>query len=168
MDRGCYCASMTRLLVGVAHGQLHAEPVEIYGTASIGAETGVDHWATACVRFPGDITATLTCGIQVELDSEFTVCGSEGNLRVPNPWFPGQPDARILLQRRESDEPEVIDAPAEQSLYACEADHVAQRISERQAAYPAMTWADSLGNMQFLDRWRRAVGLTFPGDESWT
>ena len=31
--------------------------------------------------------------------------------------------------------------------------------SRLQSAFPAMTWADSLGNMKALDQWRRSVGL---------
>jgi len=27
-----------------------------------------------------------------------------------------------------------------------------------------MTWADTLGNMAALDRWRAAVGVTYPAD----
>ena len=39
---------------------------------------------------------------------------------------------------------------------------VADHISARQA--PAMSWADSLGNMQLMDRWRAEIGLSYPQD----
>jgi aryl-alcohol dehydrogenase-like predicted oxidoreductase len=37
---------------------------------------------------------------------------------------------------------------------------VAAHLAERQS--PAMSWADSLGNMRTLDRWREAIGLVYP------
>ena len=50
----------------------------------------------------------------------------------------------------------------DRDLFTYEADMVAAHIAERQA--PAMLWADSLGNMRLLDRWRQEIGLTFPQD----
>ena len=37
---------------------------------------------------------------------------------------------------------------------------MAKHLADRQS--PAMSWADSLGNMQTLDAWRAAIGLTYP------
>ena len=34
-------------------------------------------------------------------------------------------------------------------------------LQDRQAPSPAMTWADSLGNVQTLDQWRQSIGLVF-------
>jgi hypothetical protein len=78
------------------------------------------------------------------------------------PWNP--PEGRIVLRRYGADE-EVIDVPAAANAYTLEADAVARSLPERQAPYPCMTWADSLGNMRALDAWRVAVGLAFEGEE---
>ncbi|MCJ7752548.1 MAG: aldo/keto reductase, partial [Armatimonadetes bacterium] len=45
--------------------------------------------------------------------------------------------------------------------YALEADTVARHIDDRQAAPPAMTWDDTLGNMKALDAWRAEIGLLY-------
>ena len=38
--------------------------------------------------------------------------------------------------------------------------HIAQ--GDREAAWPCMTWADTLGNMRTQDKWRRAMDATAP------
>ncbi len=50
-------------------------------------------------------------------------------------------------------------------LYEIEADLVAENINRTEAPFPAMTWEDSLGNAEALDRWRKAVGLRYEWDE---
>ena len=102
MDIGCYCASMARLLAGAAIGQDLAEPEEVKGLARLGARSRVDEWATALLRFPEGILATLTCANQVEVSSSLEVWGSEGFIRAANPWNPGirWADEEIILSRK--------------------------------------------------------------------
>jgi predicted dehydrogenase/aryl-alcohol dehydrogenase-like predicted oxidoreductase len=181
LDVGCYCTSMARLVAGAALGQEFANPiitsdgyrkeVAIKGYAHIGAESGVDEWATAVIRFPGDILANLTCGTQVKVDSALRIWGSTGHIIVPNPWFPGderhggEEGARILVYKDDQAEPEEIIVRGGRPLYAIEADAVAHHLAARQAPGsplgPAMSWADSLGNMLTLDAWRKEIGLVF-------
>ncbi|MBV9865419.1 MAG: Gfo/Idh/MocA family oxidoreductase [Abitibacteriaceae bacterium] len=163
MDVGCYTASMARLVAGAALGQEVAEPEEVKGVAHIGPESRVDEWATAVLRFPNDILANLTCGSQVSVDSTLRIWGSKGHILVPNPWFPGNDGSpgKIIIQRSGQEQPEEISVPADAPLYTLEADIVAQHLAQHQAPSPCMTWNDSLGNMQTLDRWREQVGLVF-------
>jgi predicted dehydrogenase len=93
MDVGCYTASMVRLLAG-------AEPETVTGVAHLGPVSGVDEQATAGLRFPGGMVASLTCGTQVGTDNELRVWGAEGSIRVPNPWFPGETGNRIWSGKR--------------------------------------------------------------------
>jgi len=161
MDVGCYTASMSRLIAGAALGRDFAEPIEVKGCAHIGERSRVDEQATASLKFEGGIVANLACGCQVAVESVVRVWGSEGNIVVPNPWFPGKEGNRILVKSAGRDEVEeiVIEAPA--SLYALEVDTVAAHLATRQAPSPCMTWQDSLGNMRTLDLWRESVGLKF-------
>ena len=45
-----------------------------------------------------------------------------------------------------------------------EADHVCG--TWRRSSAPAMSWDDSLGNMQTLDRWRKSIGLIYESDKT--
>ena len=159
MDVGCYAVSMARLVAG-------AEPDEVGGSAHIGAVSRVDEQAVASLRFPGGLVANLACASQVGADSDLRIWGSEGNIRVPNPWFPGETGAKIFVRRASSQEPEEITIDAGEPLYATEADTVARHLLERQAPAPCMTWDDTLGNMAVLDAWRRCVGLVFDVEKS--
>lgn len=158
MDVGCYTLSMARLVAGAATGQEVAEPVELHGCAHIGPQSRVDEWATATLRFPGDILANLACGSRCAMKHGTRVWGSDGHLELPNPWF--AQDGRILLTRKGADT-ETITVPSELPLYATEVDTVASHLDARQAPAPCMTWADSLGQQRALDRWRESVGLVF-------
>ena len=168
MDVGCYCASMARLIAGAALGQPFAEPLDVKACAHIGPESQVDEWATAVLRFPGDIVANLTSAVQVAVDATLRIWGSAGHILVPAPWFPEEPTSTILVHRDDQAGPEPVRVAAGHPLYAIEADTVARHLQERQAPPPCMTWADSLGNMGTLDRWRAGIGLAFnddrPGD----
>ena len=67
----------------------------------------------------------------------------------------------MILNRYGQKEQQVTVANT-QNLYANEADTVASYIAQRQTPY--MSWDDTLGNMQTLDRWRAAIGLVYDGE----
>jgi hypothetical protein len=50
---------------------------------------------------------------------------------------------------------------AQSALYELEADAFASAVAQGFREVPAMTVADSLGNMATLDRWRAAIGLVY-------
>jgi predicted dehydrogenase len=160
LDVGGYCVSVARLAAGAALGKPFAEPLEILAAGHVG-QTGVDEWAAATLRFEGDIIAQLFCGTQVAMDNQLQVFGSEGSIRVDEPWKPsfGGGTSRIVIHRKgaESEQKLIEAAP----LYAVEADNVAQHLARRQS--PAMSWDDTLGNMAVLDRWLACVGVSYPG-----
>ncbi|MGQ9682794.1 MAG: aldo/keto reductase [Anaerolineae bacterium] len=162
LDVGCYCTSAARLIAGAAQGRDVAEPLEVKGCGHVDANTRVDQWAGAVCRFPGDVVATLTCGILVNEESRIRVWGSQGSIEVPNPWFPGRKgEAVLLLKRQGAAEPARIEVEVPAGLYTIEADTVAANLERRQAPPPCMTWNDTLGNMRALDLWRQSIGLTF-------
>lgn len=163
MDVGCYPVSMARLIAGAAHGNPFQNPTEVRGAAQIGSRSRVDELATASLKFPGGCVAALSCGTQVNSDLTLRIWGSEGHVLVPQPWFPGQKSARLLVQRNGEDTPTelLVDSPA--SLYGNEVDYVANaiRTGDLEARTPSMSWADTLGNMTAIDAWRADVGLSF-------
>ncbi|MBA2363272.1 MAG: aldo/keto reductase [Chloroflexia bacterium] len=167
LDVGCYCASMARLLAGAASGKPFVEPEELRAVAHIGEETGVDHYSSAVVKFPGGIVAQLSTGAQVNQESVVRMYGSEGWIHVSSPWIPGKAGepVSLFLHRKGAAAPEEIVIAADMGLYALEADTVARHLENREAAPPAMTWEDTLGNMQMLDQWRAAIGLVYPMEQ---
>mgnify|MGYP001118008833 CR=1 FL=1 len=61
---GLSTSSLSRLVAQAATGQDVVEPSEVSGMAHLSA-TGVDEWATGLLRLPGDILATISCGIRL-------------------------------------------------------------------------------------------------------
>jgi predicted dehydrogenase len=155
LDVGCYCVSMARLIAG-------AEPVEIKALAQIG-DTGVDELAVAVLKFPNGMLAQLATGVRVSLSNAVRISGDEGAIVVPSPWAVNRErgDSDLWL-RREGQPVEEIKTYTDRGIYAVEADAVAESIAAGQS--PAMSWADSLGNMRALDRWREEIGLRYDAD----
>jgi len=140
------------------------EPERVFAVGHVGAESGVDEYTSALLLFPGDIVAVLSCGLRLHLDNKVHVEGTGGSIVLPTPWTPNQDggESQILLLKDEQ-APEMITVSSP-PLYAVEADLVAHHIFQghREAVWPAMTWADTLGNMRTQDKWRRAIDSTGP------
>jgi len=170
LDVGGYPASFARFVAGAAKGKPFEDPVRLKACGVIG-RSGVETFTTAAVEFPGGITAALTCGISCPMPVEAEVFGTKGRLALPNPWLPSTPartattplpmntawpSEKVLLWTADSPEPKEIVVTADRDLYSYEADAVGRHIADRHA--PEMSWDDSLGNMQLLDRWLDEVG----------
>jgi len=157
LDVGGYVASMSRLIAGAVAGKPFVDPLEIAGCGLIGDSTGVDEIAVASLRFPGGILAQLACGIQLQLENNVSIWGTEGSIVIPTPWQPSGMGGFSKLIVFKEGVPEEIVIDSQQPLYAIEADHVAEHLAARQS--PAMCWEDTLGNMRVLDAWRAAAGV---------
>jgi predicted dehydrogenase/aryl-alcohol dehydrogenase-like predicted oxidoreductase len=168
LDVGGYTASTIRLVAGVAQGKPFAEPLTVRGTGLL-APTGVDEVAHAVLTFPGRITAEIACAVSRPMENTLVIEGTEGSITLPNPWMPGRDagpsDAPICIATREGMREEWVRDP--RHLFAHEAEIASRAIAggQREAPWPAMTHADSLGNAALLDAWRKEVGYaTFAED----
>jgi predicted dehydrogenase/aryl-alcohol dehydrogenase-like predicted oxidoreductase len=161
LDVGGYAASMARIIVGAAIGKDFVNPQAVTAVAHIG-ESGVDEYTVASLAFPGNILAQLLTGVQVNAQNVVRIFGSQGSILIPDPWTPpDEQPAKLIVKREDEQEAREIVVDFDQSLYGAEADTVARYIDARQAAPPAMSWEDTLGNMRTLDQWREAIGLTY-------
>ena len=166
LDVGCYCASMTRLVAGAALGLAGpAEPLDVKGHALIGEVSRVDEVAVATALFPGGILAQLSTGVRCNQENCVRILGSEGTIHVPDPWIPSREggSTKIVIQRYGEPAREVM-VESTKPIYAMEADTVAAFAQAGQAAFPAMSWDDTLGNMRMLDAWRAAIGLVYDAE----
>jgi len=166
LDVGCYCVSMARLVAGVAAGGQLAEPVRVQGAGHLGS-TGVDEWAVATLEFPGSLVAQLSTSVGVAQENVVRIFGTAGQIELHQPWFcSGREGGRSeIVVRPGSGEARVVPIETDEWLYAIEADHVAARLEQKQAAWPAPNWDDSIGNMKVLDAWRQAIGLQYPVEQ---
>jgi predicted dehydrogenase/aryl-alcohol dehydrogenase-like predicted oxidoreductase len=176
LDVGGYPVSMSRLIAGVAMGKDFADPVrnrtsgemDVKGFGHLG-ETGVDEYAAAVIRFPGDILALVSCGVRVNQENVVRIYGTEGQILVPSPWFASKEagESKILSYRKGQTAAEEVVVRADRNLYAYEADAVAEAIvrGDVQARPPCMTWEDTLGNMETLDAWRASFDFVYESEK---
>ena len=174
MDVGCYPSSAARLVAGAAPGKPFLNPIEVKASGVIG-HTGVDTYTSAVLKFENDVIGQISTAVACKIPGEVTVFGTDGILTVPNPWLPSTPcrtaktalkldttfpSSEIHLQRKS--ETEVITIDVDRDLFTYEADVVANNIISREA--PAMSWADTEGNIRLLAEWRAQIDLTYPQD----
>jgi predicted dehydrogenase len=163
LDVGGYCTSMARLIAGAAKGTV-VEPEKVFAVGQIGMESGVDEYAAALLLFPHEIVATISCGLLLHQDNKVRIEGTEGSITLPNPWLANVDggETQVLVQKSGT-APEMLNITSA-PLYSLEADLVADQIEQGrlEAQWPAMTWADSLGNIRVQDKWRRALDATGP------
>jgi predicted dehydrogenase len=163
LDVGGYCTSMARLIAGAKEEKV-VEPERVYAAGHVGDASGVDEYSSALLLFPGGIVANLSCAVSLAQENKVRIDGTEGSIVLPTPWVANADggEAQILLMKT-GQAPEMITI-ASAPLYALEADVVGRRIAggHREAAWPAMTWADSLGNISVQDQWRKAMDALGP------
>ncbi|ESY84317.1 aldo/keto reductase [Mesorhizobium australicum] len=165
LDVGGYPVSMVRLIAGAAAGEPFAEPDKVVGAAHLG-QSGVDEWASAVLHFPGGIVAEVSCSISLNQDNVLRIFGTRGRIEVPDFWFAGG-DRDVGLGRINvigaDDAEETISVNEQRHVYSFEVDAAGEaiRAGRQEFAWPGMGWADSLGTLRVLDRWRAAVGLEY-------
>ncbi len=163
LDVGCYPVSIARLIAGAATGSSFAEPTSVLGLGHVGS-TGVDEYATAILKFPGEIVASLATSVQLLRHNVVRVFGREGQILLREPFLPAREGgASEISIERPGREPEVLRLEAPASLYVHEIEAVRAQLEHREAR--EMSLADSLGNARALDQWRSALGVRYAADE---
>ncbi|OWK18721.1 hypothetical protein AJ88_00970 [Mesorhizobium amorphae CCBAU 01583] len=117
-------------------------------------------------HFPGGIVAEISCSISLTQDNVLRIFGTKGHIEVPDFWFAGGNrdvgPGRIDLIRPDGTR-ETISVNETRHVYSFEVDGAGDAIlaGNQEFAWPGMGWADSLGTLRVLDRWRAAVGLEY-------
>jgi predicted dehydrogenase len=168
MDVGCYCVNLSRLVAA-------EEPVSMTVSSQI-SEPGVDEVTAGTLHFANGLIASFTCGMTIHADNIASICGTRGFVEIAIPWKPPAIRATYALSSsvppmadisalsgpapRPGSSPRQIfsvDSPA--PLLALEADDLAAAVLE--GAPPAVSEADSIGNMAVLDKMRALAGLKY-------
>ena len=135
MDVGCYCISAARMLAG--------EPVSV--TAQQVAPSGVDRRLVATLAHEGDVLTHFDCALDLPDRSELEAIGSEGVLRVSDPWHCIATGIELVVGDRRR---EHFDIP-QANPYACELDDLAGAVAGEHP--PRLGLADALGQARTID-----------------
>jgi predicted dehydrogenase len=157
LDVGCYSMSFARMVAGWLSENESVEPTLLEGAGHIG-ESGVEDWAVASLDFDSGLSAHVRAGIRLEDDPHVRIYGTEGHIRILNPWTPGRggAPAEMILTRVGHDGVEVVVSETK-PLFGAETDAVAESVGRGYAT--EMSVEDSVATMRSLDRWRSAVGV---------
>ncbi len=136
MDVGTYCVNGARLLAG--------EPIFVYGEQVLGGD-GVDVRFSGLMRFEGDVRALFYSSFETPLRKELEAIGTEGVLRLSDPWHAWQ--GGIELQRSDESDPELMEVEKADS-YQLELEDLARAI--RGQGPPLLGRRDALGQARAL------------------
>jgi len=169
LDVGGYTTSICRLIAGAAIDAPFDNPIAVSGAGTLHAETGVDCWANATLKFASGIVATVSTGVGVNQENVVQIFGSKGSITMPDPYVASRSGAaagKIIVDVR-GQERQVFDIPSDITSFCYEVDVCGRAIlaGQQQAAAPAMSWDDTLGNLQTQDAWRAAIGLTYTSEK---
>ena len=155
LDVGCYSMSFARMIAGWVADDESVEPAVLDGAGHIG-EGDVDDWAVATLGFDTGVSAHVRAGMRMDDDFGARIHGTEGHVRVPNPWTPGRGGvpSEMILTGLGHDAGEVLTMEGA-PLFGAELDAVAESILRGYAT--EISVADSIGTMRCLDSWRDQV-----------
>ncbi|MCP4640948.1 MAG: Gfo/Idh/MocA family oxidoreductase, partial [bacterium] len=89
MDVGCYSVNLSRRFAG-------CEPVRVTAQERRGA---VDNTMIGCMEFPTGLLAHFECSFETRERTRAEFIGTEGEIVLRNPWFPGEEYGEVLLRR---------------------------------------------------------------------
>lgn len=163
LDVGCYTMSFARLIAGRASGRLFAEPLELKAVGHLDMQTKTDMWATAALRFEGDILAKCTCAVRMQAESRAVIYGEQGRIIVESPWFC---KGKVRVDYDDGRSCETFEPVAEHDLYVYEIETFTEELRGRPIGARAvgMRLDDTLGNIKALDWWRAEIGLAYEAD----
>ena len=159
LDVGGYPVSFARLIAGIVEGAPFAEPLALTASGLIGP-TGVDELASAHLVFGSGFTASLTSAVSYDVGTSAVVFGERGRIVLPNPWIPSGRRQDLETEftiHRDDRAPETVIIRADKPTYAIEAEYVANTLPAIEPEWPAMSWADTLGNLRVMDAWNASL-----------
>lgn len=133
-----------------------AEPESVYAEARF-TETGVDHFVTMTLNFPGDRKADLMCANQLGTPTRAEIYGNGFRIEI-DPQF-HCPNRASLTQANDTS---VFHAGFAPHGYQFETTEANRCIRESLQESPHLPWHRSGQVMRTLDRIRQHIGLRYP------
>jgi predicted dehydrogenase len=147
-DVGCYPISYARTVI-------EGNPLEVFGWQVIG-RTGIDDTFVGQLRFENDVFAQFESSFVTAFQSFMEIVGSEGTLKIPQPFKPTE-NEKIYLKR--GDKTEAIEIKG-QELYIGEVEDMADAILLGRK--PRISFEDSRANVAVICALLESAGTGKP------
>jgi predicted dehydrogenase len=154
LDIGIYNIFMALSVLG--------RPDEVEASATL-THDNVDSQCAMLFKYPGGTMAQLFSSFESELATEADISGEKGRIRLGNRFY--APDTTIELFEGKPDSRQVIPFHREPGYgYQYQVRHVQECLLKGLVESPVMSFADTLMQMETLDRVRAAAGIIYPHD----
>ena len=154
LDLGCYPVSMSNLIANLDN-QKESVP-EIFDVNGKIFETGVDTEAEAKLRYKNDIVSEIKISIREDLDNTTTIVGTEGEIRILNPWLPKN---EFIIEIHKKGKIEKIKSFSRLSVFANQINLFEKLVQDRQQEnnFHTMKIENSINYMNVLMQWKEKI-----------
>lgn len=127
------------------------------------ASTGIDEQCAVLFKYKNGALAQLFSSFSANLATEADISGSRGRIRLTHRFY--EQGTSIEFYPGRVDSKQVLDVPRKPGVgYHYEARHVGECLRNGLTESPVMTFADSLLQMETLDRIRKIAGIRYAED----
>lgn len=151
LDVGIYPVALAFLFLGT--------PKQMSAHATLGA-TGVDELCSIIFTYECGAQALLSASLQVNTPKQAHLCGTEGRIHIPPPWW--KPSEALLVRNDGSQEH--LQYPYEGDGLQFEIRHVHDCLRQGLTESPWMPLDETLAIMRTLDALRAQMGVRYPGE----
>jgi predicted dehydrogenase len=151
LDVGVYPISLASMLLGT--------PNRVAGLATLG-ETGVDESATIALAYASGALASLTTGVRVNTPHIAIICGTDGSVNIPSPWW--VPEHMTVKRGRGTVE---YHEPKQASGFEYEAAEAGRCVREGLKESPVLPLDETLAIVDMMDQLRALWGVRYPMED---
>jgi dihydrodiol dehydrogenase / D-xylose 1-dehydrogenase (NADP) len=149
LDMGIYPISVSQWVTG-------REP-QSFSVQVILGKTGVDELTAVTLKYPNGVISQFTTNFLVNNTNDFLIYGTKGHIHIhPNYW--GASNATLVTV----DEELTVSRPLAGNGFEYQIEEAMSCIRAGLLESPKMTHAESLANMELMDKIRAEIGLKYP------
>ncbi len=149
LDMGIYPISVSQWVTG-------QEP-ESFSVQAILGKTGVDELTAVTLKYPNGVVSQFNSNFLVKNTNDFFIYGTKGHINIhPNYW--GASNATLVTEDQEL----TISKPLAGGGFEYQTMESMRCIRAGLLESPKMTHAESLANMELMDKIRAEIGLKYP------
>jgi predicted dehydrogenase len=149
LDMGIYPISVSQWVTG-------QEP-ETFSVQSLLGKTGVDELTAVILKYPNGVVSQFNSNFLVGNVNDFFIYGTQGRIRIhPNYW--GASSATLTTEDQEL----TVSKPLTGGGFEFQTAEAMRCIRAGLLESPSMPHANTLANMELMDKIRAEIGLKYP------
>ncbi|MBI3714474.1 MAG: Gfo/Idh/MocA family oxidoreductase [Betaproteobacteria bacterium] len=156
LDLGVYNLTMTRWTLATAMGK--CPELRSLQASGVLAPTGVDHRISATLEFAEGVVSQFSCGFNMSSDNGFRIFGEQGAIVMASRFWEGT-QAELQIAGKD---PVVVQRPFRINGFEYEIEEAMKLIRAGEIEGPVISHAETLETLQWMDRIRGLVGVSYP------